>query len=95
MSNEFPNTLPAVRRGRRTIRTPENAKRIAEGLARGLPLRQVCAACKVAVSSVCQWRNSDPAFEQQIQEAIADGVASRLKIIEQASLTAGVPLPGY
>ena len=75
-----------VRRGRRSVRTPENAAAIAAGLGRGIPLQYVCAAVGISKATVCEWRNSDQDFEAQIESAIAKGIESRMAIIDAAAL---------
>jgi hypothetical protein len=80
-------TPPVRKRGRRSLRTPATARAIAEALGRGLPLVHAAAVAGVTPQTVCSWRHNDAAFETQIQEAIARGVESRLRIIEAAAMT--------
>ena len=76
---------PARRIGRRTLRTPERAKVIAEAIGRGVPIAHAARIAGVSPTCLHDWRAKDAAFEQQIQEAIARGIEARLAVIERAS----------
>src|ERR1017187_8168137 len=71
--------------GRPTVRTPQTAKTICDCVARGMPYVFACGAAGIGLATFHEWRNEDPAFKQQIEEAIALGVNSRLKVIEESS----------
>ena len=50
-----------------------------------MPFSHACAVIGVSNSSFHAYRNRHPAFAAQIEKAIADGVSTRLKVIEKAS----------
>jgi len=81
------STSTPVRRGRKTVQTPERAKTICDALARGLPYVHACAAAGISFQTFSAWRNRDETFRQQIEAAIAVGVAARLAIIDRAAIT--------
>lgn len=84
-SADLPVTALKRTRGRPTVRTPANAKRLCDLIARGLPFEKACAALKMATSVFCDWRNKDARFREQIEEAVAQAIDGRLKIIESAA----------
>src|ERR1017187_2944549 len=71
--------------GRPTVRTPQTAKTICDCVARGMPYVFACGAAGIGLATFHEWRNEDPAFKQQIEEAIALGVNARLQVIEESS----------
>lgn len=73
------------KRGRRSKRTPQTAALICRLISTGVPYVHAASAAGIARSGFSKWRNADPAFEEQIQKAVALGVSRRLARIEEAS----------
>jgi hypothetical protein len=76
---------PRGKPGRPTVQTAARAKIIYDSVARGIPYNHACAIAGISVQTFCDWRKRSPVFQQRLDEAIARGVESRLKKIEQAS----------
>ena len=73
-------------KGRPTKLTPETRRRILRCIRRGMPLNLAASAAGVALSSLHKWR-AQKSFGDAVANAIACGVDSRLKKIEDASDT--------
>ena len=76
--------LPAKRRrrpGQPSKRTPRTARLICKLVSDGLPIGKAASVAGLSNSWLCQWRNEDPAFEAQIQQAIAKGIQRRLAVV--------------
>lgn len=63
----------------------ETRKRLIGCISIGTPLIHAPAACGVSYSGFCEYRNSHPEFEREIQTAIANAIVSRLGIIQRAA----------
>jgi hypothetical protein len=50
-----------------------------------MPFNFACSVAGIAISVFHDWRNQDPAFKEDIEAAIARGVDSRLKTIEESA----------
>lgn len=55
------------------IRTPEHADAIVDGIAEGVPLRQLCRTLGISKSGVYQWRSDDADFDGRIARARVEG----------------------
>ena len=85
MAEDPPNVQAVSRGGRPTKCTPENAAIICAAISRGLPMIHACRVAGISYATFCAWRDRDPKFVEQIDEAKANGVSSRLAIIEKAA----------
>ncbi len=84
MRNRKPSEHPS---GRPSKRTPEVAERILGAVAKGVPVTHACRLGGIAPSTFHEWRNSDPAFRERIEEAVAVAIEKRLAIIEEMAAT--------
>lgn len=73
--------------GRPTKRTPEMVRLICEGIARGVPIVNVCSIAGISQQTFSTWRDTDPDFREKIERARAEGIDRRLKIIEDAAVS--------
>jgi hypothetical protein len=73
--------------GRPTKFNPPALKRILGCARRGMPLTLVAKAVGVSEMGLRNFRKGNPRFEAALQRAIARGVDSRLRKIEQAAET--------
>lgn len=77
MSNQTDSSLtrvkPAKRRlGRPVKRTPERLAKFKALLESGLSIRGSALSCGLSESCVYRWRDTDPAFEELVQSAMAE-----------------------
>lgn len=64
---------------------PQTIKRILGLVEKGVPLSFAAPAAGVSYRSFCFWRQTRPAFAEQVEAAIAKGIEKRLTKIESAS----------
>jgi hypothetical protein len=71
--------------GRRSVRTTDNAKRICENIASGLPFYIACEAAGVSRSSGHDWKANDPGFNAQVEQAFAQFAQFHVGVIASAA----------
>jgi len=73
--------------GRKTKRTRQTTATLTNAIRAGLPFKLACAKAGIATETFFGWRRRFDDFDQLIEKAVADGINSRLAIIEQAGQT--------
>jgi hypothetical protein len=71
--------------GAKTIRTPEMAQLLSACVAKGLPYIMCCSVAGISRSAFFEWKSADPAFAEQLEQALARGALARLKVIEDGA----------
>ncbi len=73
--------------GRKTKRTRQTTATLTNAIRAGLPFKLACAKAGIATETFFGWRRRFDDFDQLIEKAVADGINSRLAIIEEAGQT--------
>ena len=78
---------PAGKPGRDSKRTPQTAAKILAAIEDGLPL--IFAAAKAGIGKSClySWRADDEEFGAAVDAAVAQGIETRLKLVQHAAQT--------
>ena len=81
--------LPVAKRreGSPSKRTEKTAKLICGLVARGMPFIHACSVARISTQTFCNWRNDDPDFAAAIERATARGIARRLRVIENCTMS--------
>jgi len=76
---------PPIPKRRPTKFTTQTRQRILELAEMGMPFSKIADAVGIATQSLIHYRKRSPAFEMEIQSAIARGIEKHLKKIQDAA----------
>ena len=69
--------------GRRTKRTPAVLKPLFEAIKIGVPYKLACMAAGISVDTFMKWRQNDPAFDAEVEQAAAEPAVKLFKTIRE------------
>lgn len=78
--------LPALGKpGRLTKFTPECRARLLKLVAAGVPYNHACRVVRISFSAFCNYRDRNPDFREEMEQAVSAAIEKRLAKIEAAS----------